>query len=124
MLRARDIMTTEVITIKECAWVAEAIELMKRHNVHALIVEPHDEDDAYGIISESDIVYKVIAHGKNPKEISIHDIMTKPCVVVNPDLGVEYVARLFANTHIHKAPVIQEKLLGIVSDKDVVTKGM
>lgn len=124
MLRAKDIMTTEVVTIKESAWVAEAIELMRRHNVHALVVEPRDEDDVYGIISESDIVYKLIAHGQDPKETFVHDAMTKPCVVVNPDLGVEYVARLFANTHIHKAPVIQEKLLGIVSDKDIVSRGL
>ncbi len=124
MLKAKDVMTTEVVTIKESAWVAEAIELMKQNNVHALIVEPHDEDDAYGIISEADIAYKVIAPAKDPKALSVKDIMTKPCVVVNPDLGVEYVARLFANTHIHKAPVIQEKLLGIISTSDILRRGM
>jgi predicted transcriptional regulator len=50
--------------------------------------------------------------------------MTKPCIVVNPDLGVEYIARLFANNHIHKAPVIQEKLLGIVSTSDILRRAM
>jgi hypothetical protein len=43
--------------------------------------------------------------------------------VVNPDLGVEYVARLFANTGIRRAPVIKEKLLGIISVTDILTKG-
>ena len=38
--------------------------------------------------------------------------MTKPCIVVNPDLGVEYVARLFANARIRRAPVIKGELLG------------
>jgi CBS domain-containing protein len=117
-------MTTEVITIKESAWVAEAVEAMKRHNVHALVVLPRDEDDAYGIVSEVDIAYKVIALGKDPKAVCIGDIMTKPCVVINPDLGVEYIARLFANTHLHKAPVIQEKLLGIVSVSDILRRAM
>ncbi len=124
MLKAKEIMTTEVITIQESAWAAEAIELMKRHNVHALVVPPHDEDDAYGIVSEADIAYKVIALAKDPKAILVREIMTKPCVVVNPDLGVEYVARLFAHTHIHKAPVIQEKLLGIVSITDILRRAM
>ena len=122
MLTAKDIMTTEVVTIRESAWVAEAIELMKRNNIHALIVEPNGEGDAYGIISEADIAYKVIAPAKDPKALTVGDIMTKPCIVVNPDLGVEYVARLFANTQIHKAPVIQETLLGIVSVGDVVVR--
>lgn len=124
MLRAKDIMTTEVVTIQESAWVAEASELMRQRNVHALIVEPHDENDAYGIITEADIAYKVIAPASDPKGVSVGEIMTKPCVVVNPDLGVEYVARLFANTHIHRAPVIQEKLLGIVSVTDVLYRAM
>jgi CBS domain-containing protein len=124
MLRAKDIMTTEVITIRESAWVAEAIELMKRKNVHSLVVLPRDEDDAYGIVSEVDIAYKVIALGKDPKAVCICDIMTKPCLVINPDLGVEYIARLFAHTHLHKAPVIQEKLLGIVSISDILHRAM
>jgi CBS domain-containing protein len=124
MLTAKEIMTTEVITVKESAWVAEAIGSMKRNDIHALVVEPNDQDDAYGIISEADIAYKVIAPAKDPKAMTVGDIMTKPCIVVNPDLGVEYVARLFANTHIHKAPVIQEELLHIVSTTDIVRRAM
>lgn len=92
--------------------------------VHALVVLPQDEDDAYGIVSEADIAYKVIGPAKDPKAVNVGDIMTKPCVVINPDLGVEYVARLFANLHIHKAPVIQEKLLGIVSVSDILRRAM
>jgi predicted transcriptional regulator len=42
--------------------------------------------------------------------------------VVNPDLGVAYVARLFAHTHIHTAPVIQNKLMGIVSITDILER--
>ena len=123
-MTAKDIMTTDVVTIQESAWVAEAMALMKQHNVHALIITPRDEEDAYGIISEADIAYKVIALAKDPKAVSVREIMTKPCLVVNPDLGVEYVARLFANTHIHKAPVIQEKLLGIISVTDILQRAM
>lgn len=120
MLKAKDIMTTTVVTIRESAWVAEAIQLMKECKVHALVVEPTGEDDAYGLISEADIAYKVIAPAKDPKAVWVRDIMTKPCIVINPNLGLEYVARLFANTHIHKALVIQEKLLGIVSLSDII----
>jgi CBS domain-containing protein len=124
MLKAKEIMSTNVVTVQESAWVAEAIALMNEHRVHALVVEPKDEDDAYGIISETDIAYKVIAFGRDPKALSVRDVMTKPCVVVNPDLGVEYVARLFANTHLHKAPVIQEELLGVISVTDILHRGL
>ena len=48
--------------------------------------------------------------------------MTKPCIVVNPDLAVEYVAKLFARAKIHVAPVIKDKLLGIISLTDISSK--
>lgn len=49
--------------------------------------------------------------------------MSKPCVVVNPDLGVEYAVRLFANTNIRIAPVLKNELLGIISITDILSKG-
>ena len=76
----------------------------------------------YGIVTETDIVYKVAAHGHDPKEMRVYQIMTKPCIVVTPELGVEYVARLFATTKIRQAPVVQERLLGVISITDILCK--
>lgn len=123
MLKAADVMTKDVAMIRGSATVAEAVQLMKDKGLHTLIVDRRHEQDAYGIVTETDVVYKVTAYGKDPKRIRVCDIMTKPCIVVNPDLGVEYVARLFANTGIHQAPVIQGGLLGVVSIRDILTKG-
>ncbi|EAW35550.1 CP12 domain-containing protein [Lyngbya sp. PCC 8106] len=123
MLKAKDIMTTDVVTIRGSATVAEAVKKMNEKGRRALIVERRHEQDAYGIVTETDIIYKVAAFGKDPKQMRVYEIMTKPCIVVNPDLGVEYVARLFAQTHIHLAPVIQETLMGIISIGDILKKG-
>ena len=122
MLRAADIMTTDVATVRSSATVAEAVKLMQARGWHALIVERRHEQDAYGIITEADIVYKVIAFGKDPAKVRVYEIMSKPCIVINPDLGVEYVARLFSNTRIRRAPVIKGKLLGVISITDILRK--
>ncbi|BAY17358.1 CBS domain-containing protein [Nostoc sp. HK-01] len=122
MMKAEDIMTKDVITIRGSATVAEAVRLMKDKNLRALVVDRRYDNDAYGMVSETDIVYKVIAYGKDPKLVRVYEIMSKPCIVVNPELSVEYVARLFANTGIRRAPVIQSKLLGIISITDILTK--
>jgi len=122
MMKAEDIMTKDVITIRGSATVAEAVRLMKEKNLRALVVDRRYDNDAYGMVSETDIVYKVIAYGKDPKLVRVYEIMSKPCIVVNPELSVEYVARLFANTGIRRAPVIQGKLLGIISITDILTK--
>ncbi len=123
MLKASQIMTTEVITISGSATVAEAVKLMKLHNLQALVVDIRNSEDAYGIITNTDIVTKVVAYGKDTTKVRVYEIMTKPCIVVNPDLGVEYIARLFAQTGIRIAPVIQGELLGIISERDILHKG-
>lgn len=123
MLQAQEIMTRDVVTIRGSATVADAVKLMKEKQLRGLIVEPRHEQDPYGIITETDIVYKVAAFGHDPKTMRVYEIMVKPCVVVNPELGVEYVARLFAQTRIRRAPVIQGKtLLGIISVSDILFK--
>ncbi|HXF70234.1 MAG TPA: CBS domain-containing protein [Thermoflexus sp.] len=123
-LKAKDIMTTEVVTIEPSATVAEAIALMKEKGLRALIVERMNEEDAYGIVTETDIVYKVVAQGLSPQSVLVREIMTKPCIVVNPDLSVENVARLFALTGIRRAPVIRERLLGVISVTDIIRKAL
>jgi CBS domain-containing protein len=122
MMKAEEIMTKDVVTIRGSATVADAVKLMKEKSLRALIVQRRHEQDSYGIVTETDIVYKVAAFGKDPKKLRVCEIMTKPCIVVNPELGVEYVARLFANTGIRRAPVIKGSLLGIISVTDILTK--
>lgn len=121
-MKASEIMTEDVVTIRGSATVAEAVRLMKEKHLRALIVSRRTDEDAYGMVTETDIIYKVTAYGKDPKTVRVFEIMTKPCIVVNPDLAVEYVARLFANTGLRRAPVIKDKLLGIISVTDILHK--
>jgi CBS domain-containing protein len=122
MLKAKDIMNAQVVTVSGASTVADAVSLMKGKSTNVLIVDRRHGDDPYGIITETDVVYKVAAYGRDPKQVRVYEIMTKPCIVVDPDLGVEYVARLFANTGVHQAPVIRGELLGTVSVNDVLHK--
>jgi CBS domain-containing protein len=122
MMKASDIMTKDVATIRSSATVAETVKLMQARGWRSLIVDRDNEEDAYGIVSETDIQFKVNAIGKDPQQVQVREIMTKPCIVVNPDLSVENVMRLFANNRILRAPVIQKKLLGIISISDILVK--
>jgi CBS domain-containing protein len=122
MLKTSEVMTTNVVTIRGAATVYEAVKLMQDKQVSQLIVNRRHPQDAYGIVTENDIVSKVIAYGKNPKAIKVYQIMTKPCIVLNPELGIEYVARLFTYAGINSAPVIQNELMGIISIKDIINK--
>jgi CBS domain-containing protein len=121
-MNVADIMTREVVTIRNSASVAEAAKLMQQRGVHALMVPPSHELDAYGIVTVDDVVGKVIAFGRNPQRLRVYEIMTKPCIVLNPNLGVEYAARLLTEHHLHSAPVIQSELLGVLSITDILER--
>lgn len=125
MPAARDIMSTDVITIDGTASVADAVAKMKEKNVRALIVERREPEDAYGIVTQRDVAYAVLAEDRDPAAVQVHEIQSKPLVVVNPNLDVKYVARLMANVGLSRAPVIFEgKVQGIVSVSDIVLKAM
>lgn len=121
-MRVADIMTQAVVTVRNSATVAEAAKLMRQRGVHALIVPPSHDLDAYGIVTVDDVVGKVIARGRNAKQMRVFEIMTKPCIVLNPNLGVEYAARLLTDAHLHSAPVIQTELLGLLSITDILER--
>lgn len=120
-MKAADIMTTDVVTIDSLATIEQAAKVMKQHNLRALIVDRASESDAYGIITATNIS-QAIAKAKNPATTYVCEVMTKPCIVVNPDLAVEHIANLFIRAKIRLAPVIKDKLLGIVSLTDILTK--
>ncbi|VEP11791.1 putative signal-transduction protein containing cAMP-binding and CBS domains [Hyella patelloides LEGE 07179] len=120
-MKAADIMSTNVVTIDSLATLAEAARVMQRHNIRALIVDRTSDKDAYGIITQTDLA-KAIANSQNPKVTYVYEVMTKPCIVVNPDLATEHIARLFARAKIRTAPVIKDKLIGLVSLTDILTK--
>ena len=122
-LHARDIMQVEMATILGDMTVSEAASLMRYEGVRSLLVEPRTPDDPYGIITYSDIVSKVLAEGYDPKKVDVARIMTKPLITIGPDLKVKYIARLFKQSKIGHAPVIEDdEVIGIVSMTDLVTE--
>lgn len=113
-------MTKEVIMVEGSVTVSEAIEKMCASKVTALIVNRREYGDAYGILTRRDIVNKVIAEGRDPSEIKVADVMTKPIITVTPDLNIKYVARLMAQTFIRHLPVFDgHKMLEIISNSDI-----
>ncbi len=103
--------------------VAEGIQLAKKHNVEALIINKRHDDDEYGLVMLSDIAKEVLAKDRSPERVNLYEIMTKPVLTVKPTMDVKYCARLFERLGIHTAPVVKnEKLLGMVDYTQMVFK--
>lgn len=119
-MRARDVMTKNLIMVEASVTVAEAIKRMTEAKVSSLIINRQDYDDAYGIVTRRDIVNKIVATGRNPEEIKVTEIMTKPLVIATPNLDVKYLARLMAQTGVRRVPIFDgHQLIGLVSNSDI-----
>ncbi|MCU0507648.1 MAG: CBS domain-containing protein [Anaerolineae bacterium] len=121
-LRARDVMNRNFVLASPLETVSDAIAKMAAcGDCQVTIVDRADEDDAYGIVTFQEIVYKVIAKSLSPTRTRVGEIMEKPLIVVNPTLRLPFVAQLFSRFHIQNAIVIEEhRLVGVVSSPDLV----
>ena len=124
-LPVSSLMTRDVTMVKGSQTVAEAIDILKEHDITSLIVEPRSEGDAYGIITEKDILEKVIDPGedvhKDPWNTQVHSIMSKPCVTIDQNLQVKYAIRLMKRVGIRRIPVVKNnELVGILSQSDIL----
>ena len=123
MLTVADIMTDDVFTIRSSAKVTQAIALMQANQVQALIVEKAVKGGAYGIITERDIVYKVMAKSADPLHVMVGEVMNSDCFTIKPTSGLREVARCFAAENIRRAPVVDEgRLVGMLSISDIIMK--
>jgi CBS domain-containing protein len=117
-LKAEDVMVREVVTIDENVSVKEAADIMSEQGISSVLVTR--EGRATGILTERDILKRIVAEDKNSKKTKVKDIMSSPLVVIEPNTDLEEAARLMFDNKIKNLPVIDKnRLVGLVSLTDI-----
>lgn len=112
-------MVEEVVTVEEDATVKKAVGLMNKHEIGCLIVMRKGKPS--GILTERDLLRRVLAKSKNPEKIKVSEVMSKPLVVGKPHMEVEDAAKLMFKMKIKKLPVVEKgRLLGLMTLTDLV----
>ena len=112
---ARDIMTSNVCTIRPEATAQEAAQLLSQKRISGLPVVNAD-GKIIGIVTEADIISKV-----NREGLLVADIMSHEVIAVDEETSVSEIASLLTKRRIKRVPVVQKgKLVGIVSRADIV----
>ena len=120
MKTAKDVMTREVISIAPDRAVSDAVALMKAKDITSLLVERDGPVDAYGIVTEKDVIIKVVATGRHPGRTKVREIMSKPIITIPPDCSLKECAELMARRGLRRLPVFDGKdIIGIVSATDI-----
>ena len=118
-LRVEDVMVRDVITIVADAKVAQAAELMSKHEIGCLIVV--ERERPVGIVTERDMLNRVLRARAHPDDIEVGEIMSSPLVVGKPNMHIEDAVELMFKRRIKKLPVVEHgRLRGLVTLTDLV----
>jgi CBS domain-containing protein len=109
----------DVYSIAPEASVFEALEMMAKHNIGALLVM--SEGNMVGIVSERDCIRKVELRGKSSKETQVREIMTSDVITVDCGQPLEECMSLMIERNIRHLPVYDgSELVGLLSVRDVL----
>jgi CBS domain-containing protein len=119
-IRVGDVMNKGVVTLQQEATVADAAKTLAGNGIGSVIVL--HESEPVGIITERDIVVKVVAAGRSPLEVKLKSVMSSPIKAVGPEVTVEECAKIIRDERIKRLPVTDKKgkLIGIISETDIV----
>jgi CBS domain-containing protein len=117
--RVRDLMTSAVVTIEPQASVVEAAKKMIQEEKGPLPVVEGDGRPV-GMVTDRDIIARVVAEGRDPGSVTVEDIATRELVTIGPDQDADEAALLMAAHGLDRLLVVEgERLVGIISEADI-----
>ncbi len=119
-VRIQDVMSVNPIIIKKGRCVEKAAKLMKEADVGSLLVLS-DDGALEGIITEMDIVFKVVAEGLEPDIIKVEEIMSSPVHSIEGNKDLSHAAGVMAELGVRHLPVTKEgNLIGMLTENDII----
>jgi CBS domain-containing protein len=112
-MKVREIMTRDPATLGPTSTCGEAATIMKQEDCGSVpIVEG---GRLVGIITDRDIVVRIVAAGKDPKTCRVSDALTADPVTIGPDASVDEAQKVMADRQIRRLPVVEDgRLAGLV----------
>lgn len=112
-------MTAKVLTTGLNTSVAKAAKLMAKNSVGSIVVVQSKKP--VGILTERDLLMKVLSADLKPSKIPVKKIMSQPVVTITPDTDIADAVRIMARNGIRRLPVVEHgKLVGIITTMDIM----
>ena len=120
----RDFMHRYLEVVPPSATIVKAAERMKGQQLGSLLVESTDADGGMsrrsGIVTETDLIRKVLAKGMDPSLAAVNQIMTSPLLTITPDRPMLDASHLMEANHVRYLCVSdQEEIVGVISVRDL-----
>jgi CBS domain-containing protein len=118
MAQIRDVMTSNPTTVERSTNVLEAAKVMAGEDVGPLPVT--DGGRLVGIITDRDIVTRLLAEERDPQSTTVGDICSSDLVTVTPEDDLDQALRTMASAQVRRLPVVEgDRIVGIVAQADV-----
>jgi len=117
-MEVEDIMVNKVRTVDPNVTVNDAAKLMNKYEIGCLIAIKHGK--AVGIITERDLLRKIVEQGMSPTKTKVHKIMSKRLIVGTPHMEIADAVRLMLQRKIKKLPIVEDgKMIGLITLTDI-----
>jgi CBS domain-containing protein len=125
--RVRDIVDTAFVTLDENTLVAEAAKALYAQERCTIVVTHLDAGTRQripvGIITERDIIFRIVAQNRGPFKVTLKDIMSAPIITINADKSVEEAIAILNEHKINRLPVVHDSsIIGIVTTGMILGK--
>jgi len=116
-----DWMSSPAVVIDPDTSVSHAMTLMRRRNIHSVVVEVNKQDASYGIVTTTDIRDKIVGAGRSPANTRVSEIMSGPIITGRPEWTLMECSRVMQEHHFHHLPIANEQaiLVGLISATDI-----
>ncbi len=126
MKTCADVMTKNPICCQPMDTVVKAAMLMKRENVGSLpVIEIQQLSVLTGIVTDRDLVLRVVSEGMDPNRTTVESVMTRPVVTCRPEDDFQKAVDAMSKYRVRRIPIVDEnsRILGIIAQADVATRG-
>lgn len=117
----RDWMSSPVVVVDPDSSVSYAMTLMRRRNIHSVVVDISQKDQSFGIVTTTDIRDKIVAAGRNPAETTVREIMSDHIITGRAEWTLMECSQVMQKHKIHHLPIADEggALIGLISATDI-----
>lgn len=118
LITVRAVMTHGVVTASPEDAIENAARVMTKFGISCLVVQA--DNQILGILTEKDVLTRVVASGRNPKDVSVEDVMTNSVITTEPGRPIDAAVKTMIRKRIKKLPVVDgSELVGILTMTDV-----
>jgi signal-transduction protein with cAMP-binding, CBS, and nucleotidyltransferase domain len=118
---AADVAETDIVVLDELVCVADAARAMREKGVSSVLVSRTVDMQPVGIVTERDILYRVVAEHRGPFKTALKEVMSSPLVTIDESAPVKEAVVLMRKNGIRRMPVTKEgKITGMLTLKSIV----